>query len=80
MNKFGLIGFPLEHSFSKKYFDNKFLNNNIKNASYDNYEINDIQKFKDLIKNNPEIKGLNVTIPYKKKIIPFLNKLILKLN
>jgi len=75
MNKFGLIGFPLEHSFSKKYFDNKFLNNNIKNASYDNYEINDIQKFKDLIKNNPEIKGLNVTIPYKKKIIPFLNKI-----
>ena len=75
MNKFGLIGFPLEHSFSKKYFDKKFLNNNIKNASYDNYEINDIQKFKDLIKNNPEIKGLNVTIPYKKKIIPFLNKI-----
>ena len=75
MNKFGLIGFPLEHSFSKKYFDNKFLNNNIKNASYDNYEINDIKEFKDLIKNNPEIKGLNVTIPYKKKIIPFLNKI-----
>ena len=75
MNKFGLIGFPLEHSFSKKYFDNKFLNNNIKNVSYDNYEINDIQDFKDLIKNNPEIKGLNVTIPYKKKIIPFLNKI-----
>ena len=61
MNKFGLIGFPLEHSFSKKYFDNKFLNNNITNASYDNYEINDIKEFKDLIKNNPEIKGLNVT-------------------
>ena len=75
MNKFGLIGFPLEHSFSKKYFDNKFLNNNIKNASYNNYEINDIKEFKDLIKNNPEIKGLNVTIPYKKKIIPFLNKI-----
>ena len=67
MNKFGLIGFPLKHSFSKKYFDNKFLNNKIKNVSYDNYEINDIQELKDLIKNNPEIKGLNVTIPYKKK-------------
>ena len=75
MNKFGLIGFPLKHSFSKKYFDNKFLNNKIKNVSYDNYEINDIQELKDLIKNNPEIKGLNVTIPYKKKIIPFLNKI-----
>ena len=75
MNKFGLIGFPLKHSFSKKYFDHKFLNNKIKNVSYDNYEINDIQELKDLIKNNPEIKGLNVTIPYKKKIIPFLNKI-----
>jgi len=73
MKKFGLIGFPLIHSFSKKYFSEKFENENI-DAQYDLYELDDISKFKELIA-SVELSGLNVTIPYKEKVIPFLDEL-----
>lgn len=73
MKKFGLIGFPLIHSFSKKYFTEKFENENI-DAQYDLYELDDISKFNELI-SSVELSGLNVTIPYKEKVIPFLNEL-----
>lgn len=74
MKKYGLIGFPLTHSFSKRYFTEKFDIEKI-NSSYDNFEIDNINKFPQVIKNNPELVGLNVTIPYKEQVIPYLDEL-----
>ena len=71
MKTYGLIGFPLKHSFSKKYFSNKFKFENIE-AKYINIEIKSLYCFKDIIiKNN--LSGLNVTIPYKSKVLEFLD-------
>lgn len=75
MRKFGLIGFPLTHSFSKKYFTQKFQNEHIPDAVYDLYELPELKELPALISQNPELKGLSVTIPHKKKVIPFLNEL-----
>ncbi len=72
MRQFGLIGFPLSHSFSKGYFANYFLKENILDAQYENYPIESIDFFTGLWNNNPSLQGLNVTIPYKKLVIPFL--------
>ena len=74
MKKYGLIGFPLTHSFSKRFFTEKFETEKI-NSTYDNFEIDNISKFPDIIKNNSEVTGLNVTIPYKEQVIPFLDEL-----
>jgi shikimate dehydrogenase len=74
MKKYGLIGFPLTHSFSKRYFTERFQKENI-NSTYDNFQIENINKFPEIIKNNPELLGLNVTIPYKEQVIPFLDEL-----
>ena len=73
MKNFGLIGYPLSHSFSKKFFSEKFKNEGIL-AKYTNYEISSINEFPKLF-NNHTIDGLNVTIPYKEAIIPFLDDL-----
>jgi shikimate dehydrogenase len=73
MKQFGLIGFPLGHSFSKKFFTEKFERENI-DARYDLYELADISEFTEL-KSKPELSGLNVTIPYKEKVMPFLDEL-----
>ncbi|HLV69882.1 MAG TPA: shikimate dehydrogenase [Xanthomarina sp.] len=75
MDRFGLIGKNISYSFSKVYFNNKFQNETILNASYENFDIQNIQEFPKIIKKNPELRGLNVTIPYKEAIIPFLNSL-----
>ncbi len=75
MIKLGLIGYPLVHSFSKKYFKEKFDNENIKNVSYQNYELKNINELKSLIKRNSDLRGLNVTIPYKEKVIKYLDKI-----
>ena len=69
---FGLIGFPLSHSFSKEYFKNKFLTEGIENAVYENFELDDIDKINELIISQPNLTGLNVTIPYKESIIKYL--------
>lgn len=74
MRRYGLIGYPLTHSFSKRFFTEKFETENIE-SSYDNFEIDSIQKFPEIIINNPELVGLNVTIPYKEQVIPYLNEL-----
>jgi len=74
MKKYGLIGYPLTHSFSKRFFTEKFVTEKI-DAAYDNYEIDSIEKFSEIIKNNPEVIGLNVTIPYKEQVIRFLDDL-----
>ena len=72
MDRYGLIGFPLEHSFSKDYFNNKFASEGI-DAEYVNFEITSITELKSIIKNDPQLKGINVTIPYKEQVIPFLD-------
>ncbi|MCC8145200.1 MAG: shikimate dehydrogenase [Bacteroidales bacterium] len=73
MDRYGLIGYPLGHSFSKSFFNDKFEAEGI-DAEYVNFEIPSIQDFKSVVKNNPDLKGLNVTIPYKEQVIPFLDK------
>lgn len=74
MDTYGLIGYPLKHSFSRGYFTEKFTNENIK-ATYLNFEIEDISLFPDIINKHPNLKGLNVTLPYKEQIIPYLDEL-----
>ena len=74
MEKYGLIGYPLGHSFSKNFFNDKFQAENIE-AEYVNFEISSIQELKSVITNNPNLRGLNVTIPYKEQVIPFLDKI-----
>jgi shikimate dehydrogenase len=73
MRRFGLIGYPLGHSFSKKYFSEKFRRENIADCSYENYPLTNISQVIELIKNEQELCGFNVTIPYKSEIIPFLS-------
>ncbi|MCL6260615.1 shikimate dehydrogenase [Aquiflexum sp. TKW24L] len=75
MRKFGLIGYPLTHSFSKKYFTSKFEKEGILDCQYDLYEIQDISHFPKILSENPLLEGINVTIPYKEKVIPFLDEL-----
>ena len=74
MDKYGLIGYPLKHSFSLAYFNEKFNSEHI-DAEYINFEITKISEFKHIVKLHPNLKGLNVTIPYKEKIIPYLDDL-----
>ncbi|MDL2305232.1 shikimate dehydrogenase [Bacteroides sp. OttesenSCG-928-D19] len=74
MEKYGLIGYPLRHSFSIGYFNEKFRSESI-DAEYVNFEIPSLDEFKGIIIENPTLKGLNVTIPYKEKIIPYLDEL-----
>ena len=73
MDKYGLIGYPLGHSFSISYFNEKFENENI-NARYINFEIPTIEALPEVLASNPELKGLNVTIPYKEKVIHYLDQ------
>ncbi|MDQ6814339.1 MAG: shikimate dehydrogenase [Bacteroidota bacterium] len=73
MRKFGLIGFPLSHSFSPAFFTQKFEREKISNCTYESYPIDCIDKIHQLLCTNPELEGLNVTIPYKKSVIRFLN-------
>ena len=74
MQKYGLIGYPLKHSFSIGYFNEKFEAENI-DAQYVNFEIPDIRDFMEEIEENPNLCGLNVTIPYKEQVIPYLDEL-----
>ena len=74
MQKYGLIGFPLKHSFSIEYFNEKFVAEKI-DAEYVNFEIPDIKDFPEVVEENPDLCGLNVTIPYKEQVIPYLNRL-----
>jgi len=74
MKKYGIIGKSLVHSFSKKYFEDKFKNENISDVEFLEFEIENIEDIKALIKDHPELKGFSVTIPYKEAIIPFLDE------
>ena len=72
MDKNGLIGYPLGHSFSIGYHNQRFADEGI-NAKYINFEIPSIDSLPEVLNSNPELKGLNVTIPYKEKVIEFLD-------
>jgi shikimate dehydrogenase len=72
MRKYGLIGYPLSHSFSQKYFTEKFSKEGIADCSYENFPIPSIEELDTVLSANPELRGLNVTIPYKQQVIPYL--------
>lgn len=75
MRKFGLIGYPLTHSFSKKYFTEKFERETIPDCQFDLYEIPEISDFEKVLAENPELEGMSITIPYKQEVIPYLDEL-----
>ncbi len=75
MKIYGLIGYPLGHSFSAGYFADKFKNENIKDSVYRNFPIENISKLANIISDNHELIGLNVTIPYKEQVIQFLDEI-----
>lgn len=75
MKKYGLIGNPIGHSFSKAYFTEKFRKEGITDVVYENYPIKDISEFEGLFLNDPNLFGLNVTIPYKEQILNYLDAL-----
>lgn len=72
MDKYGLIGYPLGHSFSISYFNQKFTDEGI-DARYENFEIPTIDLLPEILDSNPNLRGLNVTIPYKEKVISYLD-------
>ena len=74
MDIYGLIGYPLGHSFSAGYFNEKFTAESI-DAQYVNFEIPSIEAFKEVVEKNANLQGLNVTIPYKEQVIPLLDDL-----
>nr|WP_320059640.1 shikimate dehydrogenase [uncultured Bacteroides sp.] len=74
MQKYGLIGYPLKHSFSIGYFNEKFSSEGI-DAEYVNFEIPNINEFMGVIEENPNLCGLNVTIPYKEQVLSFLDEI-----
>ncbi len=75
IRKFGLTGFPLEHSFSKKYFEEKFARKNIDDAQYNLYPLKNIDSLPAFLKEHDDILGLNVTIPHKKDVMKFCETL-----
>ncbi|HEY1115978.1 MAG TPA: shikimate dehydrogenase [Chitinophagaceae bacterium] len=74
MRVFGLIGKTLKHSFSRVYFTQKFVQLGLTDCRYENFEIPSIDDFKALLDSEPELEGLNITIPYKEAILPFLDR------
>jgi shikimate dehydrogenase len=73
--KFGLIGSTVSHSFSKAYFDEKFFRDGLRDYHYELYPLKNIDELMNLLKENPELCGLNVTIPYKEQVLKFLNEI-----
>jgi shikimate dehydrogenase len=75
LNKFGLIGYPLTHSFSEKYFSEKFARERISDCTYELFPLENIEDVRLLFEINKDLRGLNVTIPYKESIIQYLDDL-----
>ncbi|MDF2191716.1 shikimate dehydrogenase [Paraflavitalea sp. CAU 1676] len=73
MKQFGLIGYPLSHSFSQKFFTDKFREEHITGCVYDNFPLDNIDALRGVLEKYPNLAGLNVTIPYKEKVIPYLH-------
>ena len=74
MDKYGIIGYPLGHSFSRGFFTEKFAREGI-DAQYLNFEIPDVAMLRNVLRDNPELRGLNVTLPHKQAVIPLLDEL-----
>ena len=74
MRQYGLIGYPLTHSFSKKYFTEKFIRENISDAEFLNFEVKDIAEVANIFSEYPQLKGLCITIPHKKNIIQYTSE------
>lgn len=72
---FGLVGYPLTHSFSKKYFEEKFCRERLPDCSYENFPLPDIAVLPELIRSNQSLRGLNITIPHKETVIKYLDEL-----
>ncbi len=75
MKLYGLVGYPLGHSFSKQYFTEKFEKENIADCTFEAFPISSINEFPSLLKNNASLKGLSVTIPYKEQVLQFVDEL-----
>ncbi len=75
MNKLGLLGKNISYSFSRVYFKKKFEDENINNTTYENFDIETIDLFPSILKETKNLKGLNVTIPYKEVVMPYLDKI-----
>ncbi len=75
MNKLGLLGKNIAYSFSRAYFKKKFEEEHITHTSYENFDIESIDLFPALIKDTADLKGMNVTIPYKEVVMPYLDKI-----
>lgn len=75
VKKLGLIGFPLGHSFSKRYFTHKFESTSLSNWSYHNYPMESVDEIREVLSANPNLVGFNVTIPHKIAIIPYLSEI-----
>jgi shikimate dehydrogenase len=73
MKLYGLIGYPLGHSFSKKYFTEKFSKEGITDCEYDNFSIPDIEELKQVLSEHPQLCGFNITIPHKQAVLSFLD-------
>lgn len=73
MRKFGLIGYPLGHSFSKKYFSEKFVSDHIRDCSYENFPLQNLENFIEFVESDKYLAGLNVTIPYKTEVMRYLD-------
>jgi shikimate dehydrogenase len=74
MRLFALIGYPLTHSFSKKYFTEKFEREGLADCRYEHFSIDDISKLKTILTDNPDLCGINVTIPYKEQVLGYLHE------
>ena len=74
MRLFGLLGYPLTHSFSQKYFTEKFTTLGLQDAAYENFSIPNIQELTNILQSKKELEGFNITIPYKKAVIDFLDE------
>src|SRR5680860_1597142 len=74
-HRFGLVGKNISYSFSKGYFTDKFLDMGLEGYSYENFDLQRIDEFPELLKSHPDVKGLNVTIPYKQEVLPYLDAL-----
>lgn len=74
MRRFGLIGYPLSHSFSQHYFTEKFQREGITGCVYENYPFSQVEELSIILREYTDLEGLNVTIPYKEKVIPFLSQ------
>lgn len=73
MRLYGLVGYPLEHSFSRDYFIQKWEKENITDAAFSNFLLQDIRQFPEILASNPALRGLSVTIPHKTSVIPLLD-------